>query len=91
MLKVDIKRVVDFVYLGSWIDNADHDFKVRKAKAWKACNELKKIWESCMRTDLKIRLFQATVKSILLYGSETWTVTEILAKRIYGCYIYKNA
>ena len=82
----NIERVVDFVYLGSWIDNTIHDFKVRKAKAWKACNELKKIWKSAMRKDLKIRLFQATVESILLYGSETWTVTESLAKRIDGCY-----
>ena len=39
-----------------------------------------------MRKDLKIRLFQATVESILLFGSETWTITETLAKRIDGCY-----
>ena len=29
-----------------------------------------------------IRLFVATVESILLYGSETWTLTESLKKRI---------
>ena len=39
-----------------------------------------------MRRQLKIRLFRATVESILLYGSETWTVTEALAKWIDGCY-----
>ena len=35
---------------------------------------------------IKIRLFQATVKSILLYGTELWTITEFLKKRIDGCY-----
>ena len=35
--------------------------------------------------DLKIRMFQITVESILLYGPETWTVLETLAERIDGC------
>ena len=47
---------------------------------------MKKIWKSDLRRDLKIRLFQATVESILLYGSETWTITVSLSKRIDGCY-----
>ena len=34
----------------------------------------------------KIRLFGATVESVLLYGSETWTVIKKLEKRINGCY-----
>lgn len=34
----------------------------------------------------KIRLFQATVESILLYGSETWTVTSSIRKQLDGCY-----
>ena len=45
-----------------------------------------KIWKSKLRKDLKIRLFQATVESILLYGSETWTITKALEKKIDGCY-----
>ena len=65
-----IERVVDFVYLGPWTENADQDFKVRKANAWRACN---------------IRVFQATVESILLCVLETWTDAETLAKRINGC------
>ena len=35
---------------------------------------------------MKIRLFVATVESILLYGSGTWTLTESLKKSIDGCY-----
>ena len=76
----------DFVYLGSRMKSSEKDFEVRKAKAWAACHQMKKIWKSSMRRDLKIRLFLATVESILLYGSETWTVTKTLAKRIDRCY-----
>ena len=81
-----IEEVEDFVYLGTWIASSEHDFLVRKAKAWAACHRMRTIWQSDMRRDLKINLFQATVESILLYGSETWTITEALKKKIDGCY-----
>ena len=51
----------DFVYLGAWVGSTEHDFIVRKAKAWAACHKMKKIWKSKLRKDLKIRLFEATV------------------------------
>ena len=47
---------------------------------------MKAIWKSNLRRDLKIRLFETTVESILLYGTETRTITESLKKRIDGCY-----
>ena len=81
-----LEEVDDFVYLGSWIASSEHDFLVRKAKAWAACHKMRNIWQSDLRRDLKISLFQATVESILLYGSETWTMTESLRKKIDGCY-----
>ena len=81
-----LEQVEDFVYLGAWVGSTEHDFIVRKAKAWAACHKMKKIWKSKLRKDLKIRLFQATVESILLYGSETWTITKALEKKIDGCY-----
>ena len=81
-----LEHVQDFIYLGSWIATTERDLQVRKAKAWAACHKLKKIWKSNLRKGLKIRLFVATVESIFLYGSETWTLTESLKKRIDGCY-----
>lgn len=81
-----IEKVEDFVYLGSWIASTEHDFFVRKAKAWASCHQMKNVWTSSLRRELKIRLFVATVESILLYGTETWTITKSLAKRIDGCY-----
>ena len=81
--------MTDFVYLGAWIATTERDLRVRKAKAWAACHKLKKMWKSDLRRGLQIRLFVATVESILLYGSETWTLTESLKKRIDGCYTRK--
>ena len=52
-----IEKVDDFVYLGSRMRSSEKDFEVRKAKAWAACHQMKKIWKSGMRRDLKIRLF----------------------------------
>ena len=62
------------------------DFEVRKALAWSACHKLKKVWKSSMNRKLKIRLFLATVESVLLYGSETLTVDKSLQKRLDGWY-----
>ena len=73
-------------YLGCYLLST-HDFKVRKAKAWAAYHQMNKIWNSDMKRILKIRLFQATVESILLYGSESWvTIPATLSKQIDGCY-----
>ncbi len=49
-------------------------------------NKLSKVWKSNIPRKLKINFFQASVESILLYGSETWTVTARLKERIDGCY-----
>ena len=73
-----IKKVQDFVYLGSRTSNTEKDFIVRKAEAWAACHQMKKIWKSDMCRDLKIRLFVVTVESILLYGVEAWTISQTM-------------
>ena len=39
-----------------------------------------------MGEDLKRRLFVATVESVLLYGAETWTLTEQQEKALDGVY-----
>ena len=49
-------------------------------------SKLSKIWKSKLPRRIKVRLFIATVESVLLYGSETWTLTKSLEKRLNGCY-----
>ena len=63
-----IKVVQNFKYLGAWMANTEKDLNVRKALAWQACHKLTKIWKSTMKKKIKIRLFIATVESVLLHG-----------------------
>ena len=81
-----LEVVKDFKYLGSWVQSTEQDIKTRKALAWKACNKLDNIWKSNLSKNIKVKLFQATVESILLYGCETWTVTKKIGKSLDGCY-----
>ena len=47
---------------------------------------MKKVWSSTMSREVKISLFLATIKSVLLYGCETWTLTPTMEKSLNGCY-----
>ena len=73
-------------YLGAWTESSASDIAVRKALAWSACHRLRKIWTSKLRRQIKERLFLATVESVLLYGSEAWTLTHTMDKQRNGCY-----
>ena len=66
--------------------SSKHDFSVKKALAWVACLKLVKIWHSKLSQKVKIRLFVATVESVLLYGSESWTFDKSMQKQQDGCY-----
>ena len=81
-----LEKVLDFQYLGSWVDESGKDFNIRKALAWKACNKMSTVWKSNLSTTLKISFFRAAVESILLYGAEGWTLTNQLEARLDGCY-----
>ena len=76
----------DFKYLGSMVNETNKDIAARKASAWRALNDMNKIWKSSMSPDLKKRFFIATVESILLYGCESWTLTETTEKSLSGTY-----
>jgi hypothetical protein len=81
-----LEVVEDFKYLGAWMQSSEKDIKTRKAQAWQACNKLNKIWKSNLSRVLKIKLFLATVESVLLYGCETWTMTTSTQRSLDGCY-----
>ena len=81
-----LKMVEDYVYLGSYISSSEKDFSVRKGMAWSACNDMYKIWTSQLPRRIKIEIFRATIEPILLYGSETWTLSRKLEKRLDGTY-----
>ena len=79
-----LERKTDFKYLGSWVDESTKDIAARKALAWRALNDMSKIWKSNMDQSLKKRFFVATVESILLYGCESWALTVTMEKSLDG-------
>ena len=76
-----LKEVLNFKYLGGWMNSTEKDFNIRKALAWSACNDLRKIWTSNLNRKIKIRLFRSTVEYVLIYNSETWTISKTLSKK----------
>ena len=81
-----IREVESFVYLGSVTDQqggTDRNVTARIGKARAAFVMLKNIWASggiSMKT--KLRIFSSNVKSVLLYGCETWRTTETMQQKI---------
>lgn len=74
-----LEEVYQFTYLGKVIavDGGTEEYvKTRIGKARATFNILNKIWKSkniSMKT--KLRIFNSSVKTVLLYGSETWMTT----------------
>ncbi|VDO55534.1 unnamed protein product [Schistosoma margrebowiei] len=70
-----LEDVESFTYLGNIIDEqggSDADVKSRIGKARTALLQLKNIWNSKqLSTNMKVRIFNTNVKSVLLYGAET--------------------
>ena len=84
-----IEIVDDFLYLGSKINNkgdTNQEVTRRRALASVILNKLNKpLWKWHNISDsTKIRIFKASVQSILLYGAETWPLSDTLAKRLTG-------
>ena len=84
--QVTIQNVGQFCYLGSIISTnggTDEDVRSRIAKARVAFNKLQKIWSMRNISRItKIRIFNSCVKSVLLYGSETWKVSDKITKQL---------
>ena len=89
----EVENVNRFTYLGSVITTdggAEADVRARIAKASYTFNTLSKVWKTgSISRHTKIRIFNSNVKSVLLYGAETWlsnkTVTHKLQVFINKC------
>ena len=80
----DLKVVDNFKYLGSLMASSDQHFYIRKAMAYLACHNIKRLWNSILDKNIKIMIFKVTIETIFLYGSETWTIDTNLRSKIYG-------
>ena len=82
----DIKDVTPFTYLGSVIaidGGSERDVLVRISKARTAVLLLRPVWRSkdiFLRS--KFRIFNTNVKTVLMYGAETWRVTKNIADKV---------
>ena len=84
--KTLLKKVDDFVYLGSNIASTEKDVLIRILKAWSALDRLRTIWKSTLPEQIKKGFFRAVVESVLLYGSSSWTLTKRLESKLNGTY-----
>ncbi|KAG7310042.1 hypothetical protein JYU34_004574 [Plutella xylostella] len=81
-----LKLVDTFCYLGCILTNKggadmDIDNRIKKAKA--AFAQLAPVWKShIMPLRLKLSIFESNVKSVLLYGCETWRTTKLLHHKL---------
>ena len=85
---LELKKVLDIKYLGTWLLSSMNDFKLRHAAAWSAIiRRLIGIWKSiAISNHLKIRLFNCLVVLILLYNATTWTMNKTLTKALTSGY-----
>jgi hypothetical protein len=59
------------------------EVNARIQKARGSFSKLRRAWLSnSLRKDTKIRIFNSCVKSVLLYGCETWLVTNKIQRKI---------
>lgn len=82
----EIKRVGQYIYLGTVINDQwdnSQEIKCRIEKARSAFVRMKTLFTSRDLTlDTKVRLLRCYVFSVLLYGVETWTLTEASCKKL---------
>jgi hypothetical protein len=83
-----IEDVDSFVYLGSKVTKdggAAQDVVQRIQKANGAFVRLYSVWRNNkISTRTKLRIFRSNVKSVLLYGSETWKVAKNYNLKVAG-------
>ncbi|KAL9954336.1 hypothetical protein ACROYT_G041858 [Oculina patagonica] len=61
----------------------EEDVKCRIGKARLAFNMLRPVWNaSSISTKTKLRIFTTNVKATLLFGSQTWKVTQALSNKL---------
>ena len=81
-----LERVESFTYLGSIVfitRGSEEDVEARCRKAQCMFYMLSPVWRSqYISLWTKLRIFNSNVKSVLLYGSETWRLTSSFIKKL---------
>jgi hypothetical protein len=76
----------EFYYLGSMViqdGGAEIDVTIRISKAKGAFALLRLLWRSKeISRNTKVRIFNTNVKSVLLYGCESWKITQTISHKL---------
>ena len=80
-----IELVQDFKYLGGYTDSG-YDMNTRIGQAWSALNSLDRVWKASIKKETKLKVFKASVETILLYGSDSWSLNVALSTKLDGSY-----
>ena len=80
-----IELVQDFKYLGGYTDSG-YDMNTGIGQAWSALNSLDRVWKASIKKETKLKVFKASVETILLYGSDSWSLNVALSKKLDGSY-----
>ena len=78
-----IEIVQDFKYLGGYTDSG-YDMNTHIGQAWSALNSLDRVWKASVKKETKLKVFKASVKTILLYSSDSWSLNVALSKKLDG-------
>ena len=84
--RLPLEDVLEFLYLGRIVDisgGTDADIKARKGKARAAFKRMRNVWCCAgLSNRTKVRIFNSTVKPVLLYGCEIWIMNETPMKKL---------
>ena len=82
----EVEAVESFVYLGSLIHcSAGSELEIKRRATFVRESMFvldQNIWRSGITLETKLRLYNTCILPIFLYGSEVWSVTSTLAKKI---------
>jgi len=85
----ELETVTSFTFLGSVIERegkCDLEIKGRVALGKTAMNGMEKMWkDKNVNIDTKKRLARTLIIPIITYGSESWTLTKKMEKKINAC------
>ena len=76
----------DLTNLGSRIRDSESDIRVRKGRAWGACQTLKKLWNTKLRKSIKIRVFTGQIGASIRFQDLDLN-KKGLEKMVDGCYM----
>ena len=55
-------------------------------QAWSTLNSLDRVWKASIKKETKLKVLKASVETILLYGSDSWSLNVALSKKFDGSY-----